>query len=423
MLDDWQFWAIAVAVAVGSVGVVFAPLLRGGGAGQRRASYDMQVHRDQLREVDADLARGVLSEAEAAATRIEVSRRLLAAAAEETAEAAAGAAPDRVTRLAAPALIVAALLGAGGLYGLLGAPGLPDQPLAERLEREAEARANRPSQAEAEAIAARAAPPSPPPTASAEDLGLVARLETALATRPDDLEGHRLLARSLAALDRWPEARAAQERVMAILGDAASAGDLVDLAEMRIVAAGGYVSPEAEAALAGALALEPNNPAGRYYSALTLLQGGRPDVAYRIWSGLVAEGPPDAPWIAPARAGHGRGGADGRPAAAGGRGPWPRPDRRRHQRRRGDAAGRPAGDDRRHGRRAGGAAGGGRRSARGLGAADPLAGRARPPGRGHGDPGRGAGGARRGRRRRWPRSTPRRGTRGWGRDGGLRGGG
>jgi cytochrome c-type biogenesis protein CcmH len=290
-------------VVIGSLGVVFAPLLRGGGSGQRRASYDMQVHRDQLREVDADLARGVLSEAEADATRIEVSRRLLAAATEETVEAASVAAPDGVTRLAAPALIVAALLGAGGLYALLGAPGLPDQPMAERLAREAEARANRPSQAEAEAIAARAAPPAPPPTVSAEDLGLVTRLETALATRPDDLEGHRLLARSLAALDRWPEARAAQERVVAILGDAAGAGDLVDLAEMRIVAAGGYVSPEAEAALAAALALEPSNPAGRYYSALTLLQGGRPDVAYRIWSGLVAEGPPDAPWITPARAG------------------------------------------------------------------------------------------------------------------------
>ena len=69
-------------------------------------------------------------------------------------------------------------------------------------------------------------------------------------TRPDDLQGHRLLAQSLASLQRWPEARAAQERVLAILGDRAAARDFVDLAELRILAAGGYVSPEAEAALA-----------------------------------------------------------------------------------------------------------------------------------------------------------------------------
>ena len=142
-----------------------------------------------------------------------------------------------------------------------------------------------------------------PAAASAEDQALVARLAAALASRPDDLEGHRLLARSLAGLGRWAEARAAQERVVELLGDAATAADLVDLAEMRILAAGGYVSPEAEAALARALALDPKDPGGRYYSALTLLQGGRPDLAWRIWSSLVAEGPPDAPWIAAARAG------------------------------------------------------------------------------------------------------------------------
>jgi cytochrome c-type biogenesis protein CcmH len=263
----------------------------------------MQVHRDQLREVEADVARGILSEPEAKATRLEISRRLLAAAAAESAEGAAGAAPDRVTRVAAPAMIVAALLATGGLYALLGAPGLPDQPLAARQAREAAARADRPGQAEAEAMAARAGAAGTPADAGAEDLALVARLEAALKSRPDDLEGHRLLARSLAGLGRWPEARAAQERVVELLGDDAAAPDLVDLAEMRILAAGGYVSPEAEAALARALKLDPGDPAGRYYSALTLMQGGRPDLAWRIWSNLVAEGPLDAPWIAAAEAG------------------------------------------------------------------------------------------------------------------------
>ena len=91
--------------------------------------------------------------------------------------------------------------------------------------------------------------------------------------------------------------------MVAILGDKATARDLVDLAELSILAAGGYVSPEAEAALSRALVLDPRDQVGRYYSALTLMQGGRPDLAYRIWSGLVAEGPADAPWIEGARAG------------------------------------------------------------------------------------------------------------------------
>ena len=91
--------------------------------------------------------------------------------------------------------------------------------------------------------------------------------------------------------------------MVALLADQATARDLVDLAGLSILAAGGYVSPEAERALSRALTLDPRDQVGRYYSALTLMQGGRPDLAYRIWSGLVAEGPPDAPWMAAARAG------------------------------------------------------------------------------------------------------------------------
>ena len=91
--------------------------------------------------------------------------------------------------------------------------------------------------------------------------------------------------------------------MLAILGDQATASDLVDLAEAQIIAAGGFVHPEAAATLQRALTLDPKDPAGRYYAALTDLQAGRADAAYRTWSTLVADGPPDAPWIAPARAG------------------------------------------------------------------------------------------------------------------------
>ncbi|MFO1209535.1 MAG: c-type cytochrome biogenesis protein CcmI [Amaricoccus sp.] len=303
MQADWLFWGIAALVAAGCAGLVFAPLVRAGAGPARRASYDLQVHRDQLREVEADLARGILSADEAAATRIEVSRRLLAAADAEAAEAAGGAAPRRLSRVAAPAMVAGLVAAAFGLYAWLGGAGAPDAPLAPRLAEAAAARAGRPSQAEAEAAVARQQDAPPPVAVSANDLELIGKLEDALKTRPDDLAGHRLLAQTLASIGNWAPARAAQDQVVALLGDKATARDLVDLAELSILAAGGYVSPEAEQALSRALVLDPHDQVGRYYSALTLMQGGRPDLAYRIWSGLLAEGPADAPWAEGARAG------------------------------------------------------------------------------------------------------------------------
>jgi len=298
----WLFWGIAAAGLALVLACVLAPLWRGAGRGERRASYDLQVHRDQLREVEADLARGVLTPAEAEASRIELSRRLLAAADAEAAETGAAAAPRRLTRRAAPLLTLGLVVAAIGLYRWLGVPGLPDQPLAERSAAAADARANRPDQATAEAmLAARAGAAAP--AVSAADAALVGKLETVLKDRPNDLEGHRLLARTLASLGRWPESRAAQEQVVAILGDKATPDDLVDLAEAQILATGGYVSPEAEAVLGRALALAPENPVARYYSGLALLEGGRPDLAYRLWDRLVAEGPAGAPWMAPAQEG------------------------------------------------------------------------------------------------------------------------
>jgi cytochrome c-type biogenesis protein CcmH len=123
-----------------------------------------------------------------------------------------------------------------------------------------------------------------------------------VAERPNDAEGLALLARHEASLGNLAAAHAAQARLVAVKGEAATAADFADLADLRILAAGGYVSPEAEAALTEALARDPRNPVARYYSGLMHAQTGRPDLAFRFWSALLAEGPPDAPWIAPIRA-------------------------------------------------------------------------------------------------------------------------
>jgi cytochrome c-type biogenesis protein CcmH len=129
----------------------------------------------------------------------------------------------------------------------------------------------------------------------------VARLREQVALRPSDLRGHELLAQSEARLGDFAAAHVAQARVIAIKGDDATAEDHVALADLMVTATRGYVSPEAEAALAEALRRDPGNGLARYYSGLMLAQTGRPDLAFRLWRPLVEDSPPGAPWTAALR--------------------------------------------------------------------------------------------------------------------------
>ncbi|MGB0498513.1 MAG: c-type cytochrome biogenesis protein CcmI [Rubricella sp.] len=296
------FWLAAALIVLLALGAILRPFLRGGDAGETRAAYDVAIYKDQLAEIESDLARGVLSEAEAKASRTEISRRLLAAADAEERERAAGRAPAGVNRAAGVTVAALVVVGTLGTYAVIGVPGAEDQPLAERLADRAEARAQRPTQAEAEAIVlAELGAPQPSPDLVPEDVErlteLVAQLEEILVQRPMDITGHRLLASSYMQLGRLAEARGAQDRVLDLLGEAATAEDYAQTAEFRILAAGGYVSPQAERALAEGLQRDPSNPVMRYYSGRVLAQNGEPELALRLWSDLLDEGPADAPWI------------------------------------------------------------------------------------------------------------------------------
>lgn len=295
------FWIVAGAMALTVAALLALAVLgarrgSGAGAGAPETASDVRVYRDQLSEIDRDLARGVLSQTEAERVRTEVARRLLdadrkaqAAAATETA-----AGPSRVT---AAVLVVAVLGGAGALYTSLGAPGYPDLPLAERLAELDERRANRPAQAEAEAQAARTAPPAP--TADPRHLELLEQLRAALEDRPDDAQGYTLLARNEASVGNFAAAARAQERLIEIKGMAATGADYADLADLMIMAAGGYVSPEAEIALGQALRRDPTNAPALYYTGLLYAQIGRYDSAFSVWRGLLERSAPSAPWYLP----------------------------------------------------------------------------------------------------------------------------
>ncbi len=286
------FWLISGALGALVALTLAAAFRRGGREGLEAAESDLMVYREQLDEIDRDVMRGVLSETDAEAVRLEVKRRLLAADRKAGAADAISGGPARLPA-ALTALVVVA--GALGLYGAIGAPGYPDLPLERRIALAEAARGERPSQAQAEAEESLRQPDLS--RVDPDFLTLMDRLRAAVAERPDDIQGHRLLAANEARLGRFAAARQAQERVVELLGPGATAGDWAELVDAMVLAAGGYVSPEAGRAAAEALARDPANGPARYYLGLGEMQVGRTDRAFEIWADLLADSVPGDPWL------------------------------------------------------------------------------------------------------------------------------
>ncbi|MGI3168277.1 c-type cytochrome biogenesis protein CcmI [Pseudooceanicola sp. C21-150M6] len=262
---------------------------------------DMLVYRNQLREVEKDAARGTIAPDEAERLRAEIARRLIAA----DTRASATAATSEPTRLRPYLMAVLGLLIVGGslaLYARIGVPGYQDMALEDRLAAAKTRRETRPDQAQAEnAVPAGLLEPQGA-TPGPEYEALIQRLRDATAERPDDLQGQELLARNEAALGNYKAAYTAAENILRIKGAEATSDDYLTYADLQILAAGGYVSPEAENALRAALARDPENGAAKYYMGLMLRQNDRPDIAFRLWDQLLRAGPEDSPWIPPIRA-------------------------------------------------------------------------------------------------------------------------
>ncbi len=289
-----SFWIVAGAITLMVAAVLANAVVRGSRneVGSRAAS-DVEVYRGQLAEVDRDVARGVIADADAERVHAEIARRLIAADKAQTDETVSA---SKAPTGAAIGLIAVGLIASVTSYWWLGAPGYGDMGLQDRIAFAEEVRTSRPVQD----VAERSLPPFiDPPEMDARYRSLMKQLRTTLAERPDDLQGHQLLVQQERRIGNFSAAKTAQLRIATLKGNDVNAQDLADLGELKVLSAGGYVSPEAEMSLRAALAQEPSNGTASYYLGLMLVQTGRPDQAFRIWDGLLRAGPEDAPWIPP----------------------------------------------------------------------------------------------------------------------------
>ena len=228
-----MFWVYAALLTATALAILITPLLRNRSKAApaiSRQTSNLAVFRDQLAELDADLAAGTIVQEQWEAARADLQRGLL----EDTAAPAVAAAPA-ATRSKAVAIVVAIAvpLIAVSVYLVLGAPqGLDPSNMS-------------------------AAQGAPHELTQAQIESMVARLAQRLESKPDDIEGWIMLARTYSALGRHDEAARAYAKADTLFPQNAQL--LADYADSLAMAQGQSLAGKPEALVQRALKADGNN--------------------------------------------------------------------------------------------------------------------------------------------------------------------
>ena len=222
------FFLGAATLLLVVLAILLRPLLRqrtsADAVDRRQANLD--ILRDELRELESNRAEGSLSESDFEQARHELQRRLLEEV-EPMGKVAPATRRSGARRTAIALLVVLPLAAAGG-YAVLGTPQALD-PMHTQ---------------------ARMSPQ--------EIDGLLQRLVDRLKANPDDTKGWIVLARSYKALGRFAESAEAFGRVGSQLDSEAAL--LADYADALAQANGGRFDGKPEELIARALKIDPNDP-------------------------------------------------------------------------------------------------------------------------------------------------------------------
>ena len=255
------FWVIAALLAAGALAFVLPPLL-----GHRRAGgvtadeTNVALYRDQLKELDADLAAGTLNTVRHEEARNEIERRLL----EDVRTAAVPAAPVS-GRKTAIAIGVAVPLAAILLYLAVGTP---------------------------QGLAPESAGDDAPTITRQQIEGMVERLAARMKETPDDVKGWVMLGRSYAVLDRYPESVAAYAN--AVKRSPPDAQLLADYADALAMSRGRNLRGEPERLIAQALKVDPKNVKALLLAGTAALEQKNFKGAIAYWERILKVVPPDS---------------------------------------------------------------------------------------------------------------------------------
>jgi cytochrome c-type biogenesis protein CcmH len=287
MIVFWLICAIFVAIALA---FVLPPLLQTSPGGddeqkQKKANADanVDIYRDQISELDADVTNGIVSREQYQQDRDEIERRLLedVSDADITSKGAekkavSGRATVYAVALGIPLIAIALYIQLGNPAALSGAAASVRPP--------------------AQTPAAGAGQPSGQMTQQAIAAN-VAKLARRLEQNPGDVQGWTMLGRSYVTLEKYSEASNAYAKATALKSDDADL--LADYAFAMGMVNGQRLQGQPLDLINKALKLDPENPKALELAGSAAFEAKNYSQAISYWQKLLQKTPPDSE-LAPA---------------------------------------------------------------------------------------------------------------------------
>jgi cytochrome c-type biogenesis protein CcmH len=263
------FVIVTLLLVVAALFFVIPPLQRHRSTRSTQSAHsalNVSVYRDQLAELDRDLANDIITEEQHRQGRLELEQRLLEDVPGNQAGEVQHPGPIRGRRTAAIVFGIAVPLFAAVMYVLLGAP----QIMTPQAAKVGDVQGGMQDQV----------------------YRMVAQLEERLRNDPNDAEGWTMLGRSYLVLEQFDKALPALEHAVSLNdGDAQLLADYADALAMN---SGQTLEGRPSELIERALSIDPNNQKALWLAGTAAYERSEYPLAIKYWTRLKSMAPPDS---------------------------------------------------------------------------------------------------------------------------------
>jgi len=291
-------WIILTIMTSAAAVLLSAPFIRRFDRPQAESAGDIEVYRDQLKEVESEQQQGLIDDIQAETARLEIKKRALAA--DKIAQPVMPNLSGGERSFAMICVTGIVVLGSVGLYAATGNPDLPSTRGSGAMQQASAsftwdpATPASPVAALQTFVSENQSPPQPQPDLPPVD-EMIRRLAARLSQNPKDLQGWRTLGWSYLNIGRFSEASEAYAKAIELSPNDAEIRSA--RIEALVRSADGVVTTDARNAIEDTLKIDPKNAHARFFRGLEKEQEGDKTSALTEWQEVLRDADPNESWV------------------------------------------------------------------------------------------------------------------------------